>query len=202
MAEAMAIIQQNGIEKLSLREVARRVGVSHQAPYRHFPTRDHVLAEVVRRAFLAFAAALRSAPQTDNPAADSRAMGVAYVTFALTQPLYYQLIFGGTLPDPDQHPGMMDGSRDAFDLLRSSLARVFVGRGETRDKDAIEREAMFVWSSLHGVVSLMRTDAMKTVDISPETRAGFAMEALQRVGIAAGIIPPTAYPGDANQRNA
>jgi AcrR family transcriptional regulator len=43
----MLIIGERGIEELSLREVARRLGVSHQAPYKHFPSRDHLLAEVV-----------------------------------------------------------------------------------------------------------------------------------------------------------
>ncbi|MCG8692745.1 MAG: TetR/AcrR family transcriptional regulator, partial [Minwuiales bacterium] len=53
--EALAIIDTSGVEELSLREVARRLGVSHQAPYRHFPSRDHILAEIVTRAFESFA---------------------------------------------------------------------------------------------------------------------------------------------------
>ena len=49
--EALAIIAEGGIDSLSLRDVARRLGVSHQAPYKHFPSRDHILAEVVGRRF-------------------------------------------------------------------------------------------------------------------------------------------------------
>ena len=49
--EALAIVGEAGLEALSLREVARRLHVSHQAPYKHFPSRDHILAEVVGRAF-------------------------------------------------------------------------------------------------------------------------------------------------------
>ena len=48
---AREAIAEQGVEQLSLREVARRLGVSHQAPYRHFPSRDHLLAEVMRRCF-------------------------------------------------------------------------------------------------------------------------------------------------------
>ena len=56
--EALAIIAEGGIDSLSLRDVARRLGVSHQAPYKHFPSRDHILAEVVGRAYAGFAAHL------------------------------------------------------------------------------------------------------------------------------------------------
>jgi AcrR family transcriptional regulator len=64
VTEALAIIRDVGIENLSLREVARRLGVSHQAPYRHFPSRDHLLAEVVDRCFRDFDAALGTGHDT------------------------------------------------------------------------------------------------------------------------------------------
>ena len=52
---AREAIAKHGIESLSLRDVARRLGVSHQAPYKHYPSRDHLLAEVMRRCFQQFA---------------------------------------------------------------------------------------------------------------------------------------------------
>lgn len=187
LAEALDIISVSGAEKLSIREVARRIGVSHQAPYRHFASRDHLLAEIVRRAFGDFAHALRSSPQTDDPAADALAMGFAYVQFAFAEPLKYRLIFGGTLPDPANHPDMMRGARDAFNVLRGSLQRVFEARGEQPDREAIDREALFAWSSLHGVVSLLRTDAMGTLDLAPSARADFVAHALRQIGTVLGI---------------
>ena len=187
ITEATAIIESRGIESLSLREVARRLGVSHQAPYRHFPSRDHVLAEVIRRSFAEFAAALNAPPQTDNIGADALAMGMAYVHFALSRPLQYRLIFGGALPDPQRHGEMLQGARAAFGVLQTLLNRIFTERGQPFDQEAIDREALFIWSSLHGIVSLMRSDALDTLELSPETRNGFAMTALQRVGIALGV---------------
>ena len=187
IAEALAIISAHGVEKLSLREVARRIGVSHQAPYRHFASRDHVLAEIVRRAFGQFADALRSPAQTDDPAADSLAMGFAYVQFAFAEPLKYRLMFGGTLPEPADHPDMMQGARDAFEVLRQSLIRLFEARGEQPSREVIDREALFAWSSLHGVVSLMQTDAIGTLDLAPAARAELVVHALQKVGSALGI---------------
>jgi AcrR family transcriptional regulator len=187
LAEALAIITQSGIEKLSLREVARRLRVSHQAPYRHFASRDHVLAEIVRRAFEQFALALNSPPQSDNPAADSLAMGMAYVEFALNEPLQYRLMFGGALPNLAEHPEMMQGARDAFNVLRASLQRLYKARSEPVDKDTIDREALFAWSSLHGIVSLLRSNAIETLDLAAKTRTDFVAHALKQVGMALGI---------------
>lgn len=189
LEEAIAIIGEGGLERLSLREVARRLGVSHQAPYRHFASRDHVLAEIVRRAFDDFATALASPPVTDDPAADSLAMGFAYVQFALSRPLHYRLMFGGALPDRAAHPAMMQGAREAYGVLRRSLERLFAERGEPLDSDAVDREALFAWSSLHGVVSLLRTDAFATLDLAAETRSDFVIDALRRIGWALGITP-------------
>lgn len=187
LAEALLIISAAGVEKLSIRDVARRIGVSHQAPYRHFASRDHLLAEIVRRAFADFAQALRSPPQTADPAADALAMGFAYVQFAFSEPLKYRLIFGGTLPDPAGHPDMMRGARDAFNVLRDSLKRLFEARGEQPDREAIDREALFAWSSLHGVVSLLRTDAIATLDLAAAVRADFVAHALRQIGTVLGI---------------
>lgn len=186
--EALAIINASGVEKLSLREVARRLGVSHQAPYRHFASRDHLLAEIVRRAFADFAAALRSPPITDDPGSDALAMGFAYVRFALTEPLKYRLIFGGSLPDPQEHTEMMLGARDAFEVLRDAMARVATARGETPTRESIDAESLFAWSSLHGVVSLMRTDAMGTLDLAQSARDAFVMQALMKIGAALRIV--------------
>jgi AcrR family transcriptional regulator len=187
LAQAIAIINTAGVEKLSLRDVARRLGVSHQAPYRHFASRDHLLAEIVRRAFVDFAAALRAVPQTDDPAADALAMGFAYVRFAQLEPLKYRLMFGGSLPAPHAHPEMMHGARDAFEVLRRSLARITEAQGVTPQREAIDSEALFAWSSLHGVVSLLQTDAMRTLDLAPSARDALVMQALQKIGLGLGI---------------
>jgi AcrR family transcriptional regulator len=187
VAQALAIISTAGVEKLSIREVARRIGVSHQAPYRHFASRDHLLAEIVRRAFADFAAALRSPPRTADPAADTLAMGFAYVQFALAEPLKYRLMFGGALPDPAEHPAMMHGAREAFGVLRAALERLSAARGEAPDRAAVDREALFAWSSLHGVVSLLRSDAISTLDLAPSARTDFVAHAFKQIGRVLGI---------------
>lgn len=203
VAEALAIVGEAGLEKLSLREVARRLGVSHQAPYRHFPSRDHILAEMVRRAFDHLAEALTSRPRSGDADADSLAMGQAYIAYAFDNPLHYRLMFGGVLPDPDLHPEMMRSGRRAFLLLRDDLGRVFAAHaaktGAPPGSIDLDMEALFVWSSLHGLVSLTQTQTMRSLDLGPDVKDRLAAHMLLRIGSALGAAPPAGAPGKDDQ---
>ncbi len=194
IAQALHIIDEIGLERLSMRDVARRLGVSHQAPYKHFKSRDHILAEIIRRAFDDFADALRARVRSDNPAADFYAMGVAYIAFAQARPLYYRLMFASTLPEPEQHPQMMISARCAYGLLRDGVQVLFAARGSPLSPSELDLEALFAWSSLHGSVSLLRTDALTPLDLAPQTRQRLAHHALDRIGAAFLLTPPAAAP--------
>ncbi|MFC5553010.1 TetR/AcrR family transcriptional regulator [Methylobacterium iners] len=181
---ALAIIERNGVEALSLRDVARQLGVSHQAPYKHFPSRDHILAEVVARAFAGFAAHLDARPPGGDAQADLAAMGGAYLAFAAAHPLQYRLMFGTPLPDAAEHPAMMREARHAFSLLRDGLARVAAERGAPATEDALDRDALYVWASMHGMASIRASCAVDTLGLSPDVLASAGRYGLARVSLA------------------
>jgi AcrR family transcriptional regulator len=162
--EALAIIELRGAEQLSLREVARRLGVSHQAPYRHFPSRDHLLAEIVARAFDAFAQALAARAAADDPSADLANMCRAYLDFAAAHPLQFRLMFGGLLPDPDAHPHMLAKARDAFALLAGGIARL-PAHAAAGSAEGIALDALFAWATVHGLASILRTGALAKLEM-------------------------------------
>jgi AcrR family transcriptional regulator len=90
---AREVIAAQGTEGLSMRDVARKLNISHQAPYKHFPSRDHLLAKIMRRCFEDFAQfidAEAKAHVTDQ----LRGMGEAYLAHASLKPLEYRLMFG------------------------------------------------------------------------------------------------------------
>ena len=78
--------------------------MSHQAPYKHFPSRDHVLAALVSRSYAAFAQHLENRPRRGDPEQDLGAMVQALLEYAFEHPLQYRLMFGTPLLDPEQHP--------------------------------------------------------------------------------------------------
>src|SRR5258708_321301 len=90
-------LEQKGIASLSLRDAARRAGVSHNAPYRHFPHREALLAALAAEGFALLAERLRGRQGPE--------LGVAYVQFALQHPQRFRLMFGGVSPmaPPPRH---------------------------------------------------------------------------------------------------
>ncbi len=182
--EALAIIETSGVESLSLREVARRLGVSHQAPYKHFPSRDHILAEIVARAFDAFAAELDGRPRSDDPYEDLAEMGRAYFKYARSHPLQYRLMFGTPLPDPAEHKAMMLKARHAFALLRDCIVSLPPPTDALDTEDAADLDALFVWSSVHGLASILASHAMETLDMPDRLLQAAAAQTLQRIGMA------------------
>jgi AcrR family transcriptional regulator len=185
LLEAMAIIESAGIEGLSLREVSRRLGVSHQAPYKHFASRDHILAEIVSRTFQEFARHLDNRPRSEAPHADLEAMGYSYLTYALENPLQYRLLFGTPLPDPEQHPAMMASAQHAFALLRDCIARMALPTPP-------ELDALFVWSTMHGFASMLQTEAFNTLALPPDIIQNAVRHAMARVDSALSSNHPKA----------
>ena len=182
LEEALAIIEAEGVEALSLREVARRLGVSHQAPYKHFPSRDHILAEIVARAFGAFARHLDERPRHADPQDDLAEMSRAYLDYARAHPLQYRLMFGDLLPDLKKHPDMMRQAKHAFALLNDCLARLSTKDGAAASETDVALDALFVWSSVHGLARILQSRAVQTLDLPSEAVDAAAGHLVARIG--------------------
>ena len=173
---AREVIAEQGVEGLSLRDVARKLGVSHQAPYRHYPSRDHLLAAIMQRCFEDFAAFLDQAAKAH--ASDALlGMGQAYMRYAALHPLEYRLMFGTPWPEPASHPELVRHALHAFDLLRHLLHQHLQQGAGAAQTDATallaqaELQALFIWSSLHGMASIQQANVMQHLVLSPSVPA-------------------------------
>lgn len=160
MVEAMRIISQEGLGALSLRDVARRLNISHQAPYKHFQSREHILAEVISRAFSDFTRHLERTVQSravQSPDGDPKealaTIGRAYLEYALQNPLQYRLMFETPLPDFKEHPGLADKAGQPFSILKEAIRAI---RKDVTEKD-LTMAALFAWSTVHGVASITQS---------------------------------------------
>jgi len=173
---AREVIAEHGVEGLSLRDVARKLGVSHQAPYRHYPSRDHLLAAIMQRCFEDFAAFLDQASKAH--ASDALlGMGEAYMRYAAQKPLEYRLMFGTPWPEPASHPELVRHALHAFDLLRQHLQQQVQLRAHGTQSDMLallsqaELQALFIWSALHGMASIKQANVMQHLALSPGVSA-------------------------------
>ncbi len=144
-----AALAEMPVEQVSLREIARRAGVSHAAPKHHFPTMGHLLGEIAARGFTNFIKVLAEAADgapTQTPDARLMAMGRAYFRFAESNPAVYRLMFGGR----DQcvmTPHLVEASFAAWNQLVDAVTAV---TGPARANAAV----LHVWSSVHGLSML------------------------------------------------
>lgn len=166
VAEARAIIAERGLDALSLRDVARRLSVSHQAPYRHFPTREDLLAEVVAEAFETLADVLEARerpPAGSDAMVELAALGRVYLEHAAANPMEYRLMFVTPLPDPDRHPRLMAAARRAFAVLAECVAPL----DDAQDHDRVTLDGLFIWSMIHGMASMLQSGALQTIPMPP-----------------------------------
>lgn len=154
------LLAEDGLGALSLREVARRAGVTHGAPLRHYPSFATLLAEVAARGFGALAdrvdAAAAGVPAGSEPTARLAAAARAYVDCAMKQPGRFALMFRPELLDPDHATFRVESTR-AFE----SLVRLVRGAQESGWRASVPpREfAGSLWASMHGLASLWAHDA-------------------------------------------
>jgi AcrR family transcriptional regulator len=137
------------IESVSLREIARRAGVSHAAPKHHFSSMGDLLGEIAARGFSRFIAILNEASrQTAIQTPESRlmAMGWAYLRFAEANPEIYALMFG-KIDRMTMTPHMVQSSMAAWAQIEDAVAALI---GPARAASG----ALHVWSSVHGLSML------------------------------------------------
>jgi AcrR family transcriptional regulator len=157
---AEKILERNGLQAVTLRAVARAVGVSHTAPKNHFGDLMGLLSELAAVGYLRFAAALGEAvSSTSGDARDRlRAMGSAYVTFARTHPRLFLLMFHSERLDM-KRPSLLA----AIDESRQSLRTAVISSAEGRPMKPVEvaARATASWSLVHGLAMLLLDGRLK-----------------------------------------
>jgi len=165
---ALQIIISDGAENLSIREVSRRLGLSHQAPYKHFQSRDQLVAEVIGSCFDEFGDYLQTAARTsEEPVTALLAMGQAYLRYADENPAKYRIMFSDPLPAMPAHTSMAGQVKAAYDVPRSSLRQHYQSLGLATAEAEAERNALHIWATLHGLATLLQHDTTRVLELPP-----------------------------------
>src|SRR5262245_44055247 len=150
---SLALIEEGGLDRLSMREVARKAGVSHQAPYHYFSDREAILAALAGEGFSRLGHSLKRAADqgASAPVKAVEAMGRAYVEFALHNPAYFQAMFRADAVPLDRYPDARKHEDEAFGKLVEGVGEAFA------NQPAGVRQAIAVacWAMVHGLATLM-----------------------------------------------
>ena len=147
---AIAIIELEGAESLSMREVARRAGVSHQAPYHYFGDRSGIFAAISEEGFTGLAQAFRDVHETEMPAA--KAGFIAYLNFAREHVGHFRVMFRNDICGVATHALTQTAADSAFDELRLMVSRI---TGPEIDPNKAFTFAAMLWSLSHGLATLV-----------------------------------------------
>ncbi len=143
-----------GAESLSLRAIARDIGVSQTAPYRHFEDKNELLIALATYGYHHLFDALQTAGQQADasPEAQMRAFALCYVRYAADNPELFKLMFGPSLEPNDAESELHDITRATFHLVRAIVAKAIEGSVFTnKDVDYLANSA---WSSIYGLALL------------------------------------------------
>lgn len=178
------ITEKQDAKTLSLREVARRVGVSHAAPYRHFADKEALLAAVAEEGFHLLLSYLRDAMAqvSSDPVRRLQASGVGYVRFAIAHPSHYRVMFSALQADCLDYPGLQESGDQAFAVMVNEItAGQAAGRMKAGDPQQL---AWISWSLVHGLAMLLIERQLPLADEQDivaltELATQFSMEGLR-----------------------
>jgi AcrR family transcriptional regulator len=149
------MLEQGGLDAVTLRGLGAAAGVSRSAPYRHFSYKEELLASVAAEGMRALREAMVRAAEGaahEGPLARIEAVADAYVEAALARPAHYRLIFGAELSGRE-HPKLIAEGSAAFGLLAGLLREAQVDSSE--EPEATVLAAGLLWSTVHGLVDLI-----------------------------------------------
>ncbi|MFT3691922.1 MAG: TetR/AcrR family transcriptional regulator [Kofleriaceae bacterium] len=169
LAASLELVATGGVAALSMREVARRADVSHQAPYHYFADKEAIIAALVERGFDLLSANLATAAETkkkDDSAAFFARCARAYVDFALDNPAYFRVMFRPDLVDVERFPAAKAAGDRAFAFLEQFVAPL--GKAMTPARRAAL--VSMVWAEVHGLATLLVDGKLAVIYPDPKER--------------------------------
>ena len=152
LTTALALVEEQDTSVLTLREVARRAGVTHSAPYHHFPTKAALLAALAEEGFRTlYTEQLKAAAKAGpDPVRRLEELGIAYVKFAAAHPGYFRVMFRSDTGGWAGFPAVLEAAQLGFMLVTSTASEA---RKSGLQGDFAEF-TLASWAVVHGLATL------------------------------------------------
>jgi AcrR family transcriptional regulator len=158
ISAGLEILSKKGIESLSLRNVAKQIGVSHTAPYNHFRDKQDLLAAISAAGHKQFHIVLLETYQKfkNTPKDLITEIAWAYLQFALQNPDKFKLMFSGALEEEENHPEFEEITQKTINLFEEIIR--FCQSNGALGEGNVYKIAITLWSSVHGFTMLVLED--------------------------------------------
>ncbi len=154
LAGAGELLEEKGAGHLSLREAARRSGVSQTAPYRHFASKEALMAALAAQGYQELAGVLNSACKAESDAPGRlHALGGAYVDYAVKNPQKFRLMFGPDISVMEEWPDTKSASDEVKQIIENSVKDYLDARRIKLKTPLVPVTS--AWSLIHGLAMLM-----------------------------------------------
>ena len=155
IAAGLEILSEHGLEGLSLRNVAKKIGVSHTAPYNHFPDKQALLAAISTAGHEQLHQILLDIFEKSKDTSPNIILEIAwaYLQFALEYPDKFKLMFSGALEEEGDHPEYIEISRKSIALFEEII--VYCQNKGQLPAGEVDIIAIRIWSLVHGFTYLM-----------------------------------------------
>ncbi|HSV51773.1 MAG TPA: TetR/AcrR family transcriptional regulator [Burkholderiaceae bacterium] len=152
--QGMAILESQGMAALSMREIARRAGVTQTAPLHHFEGKAGLLAAIAAMGFLQlFEHRMAALKDKRDPAERLMSVMLAYVEFALAHPALFHLMHGPEIPDKTLFPELNEAATRSYGILETAVADFLLTNEASMERG---REAtLAAWTACHGLATIL-----------------------------------------------
>lgn len=180
IAAALDVTRQHGHEAVSLRALAEELGVSRGAPYRHFPDREALLAEVALHGFQTLEDLLQATRARKQPPADKlRVAARLFLDFVRTDPRMFRAMYEAELlTGGDIHPRLAESQRATYEGLDHLLEQALPEAGPR----ARRLRLITLWSALYGFAKIRQTNLLQ-----PYMQGGLTEEEIESAVVEAAI---------------
>ncbi len=153
LEEAILFVKKNNHFEFSMRDLAKNLKVSHQAPYRHFKTKEELLVEIAKVGFLNLTAKLEELIEKEKITKLLDSVANLYIGFGVLYPVHYKLMFGGVIPDFEKYPDLDGLSRISYSTFEK-MVKLLIQNKKLKKNDT-NSLTFYSWSLLHGFTSLL-----------------------------------------------
>ena len=152
---AINLLQDEPVQNLSLRRLAKEVGITPTAVYNHFSDKDALIAAIKLEGFDNFNKFLQQhCAEVDDPEKILLQLGIGYYRFSREFPSQFEILFNYSIPLESNTEELIETACQSQDLLKNVIQAVLVKRDKSFDEDVLIKACIMAWTQIHGLVTL------------------------------------------------